>query len=45
MSATVTFQLFVLPALKKLAGWMKTDPTVISAKVFKLSISCVCKSI
>lgn len=43
VSATVTFQLFVLPALKKLAGWMKTDPTVISAKVFKLSISCVCK--
>ena len=29
----MTFQLFVLPALKRLAGWNNTKPTLVSAKV------------
>ena len=33
VSSTVTFYLFVLPALRKMAGWSKPQLTTISAKV------------
>ena len=33
MSSTVTFYLFVLPALRKMAGWEEFQLTEISVKV------------
>lgn len=33
VSAAVTFNLFVMPALRKMAGWENTAPTVVTAKV------------
>ena len=33
VSSIVTFYLFVLPALRKMAGWKKPQSTIISAKV------------
>ncbi len=33
VSSTVTFYLFVLPALRKMAGWKDPQLTTISAKV------------
>ena len=33
VSAMVTFELFVSPALKKMAGWKETTPTLVTTKV------------
>ena len=33
VSAAVTFNLFVMPALRKMSGWTNTSPTVVTAKV------------